>query len=78
MCGGIGYVGHRSAVPLMMKGLSLLEYGGYDSSVVALDKVFLAAFFALPILQLFSYDMAEYLDSHVEQARNQAKSVTVK
>ncbi len=31
MCGIIGYSGTANAVPKMMKGLSLLEYRGYDS-----------------------------------------------
>jgi len=37
----------------------------------------LGAFFALPALQLFSYEMADYLGKDVDQPRNLAKSVTV-
>ena len=37
----------------------------------------LAAFMALPALQLFSYEVADYLGKDVDQPRNLAKSVTV-
>ena len=35
MCGIIGYVGHRSASPILLEGLRRLEYRGYDSAGVA-------------------------------------------
>jgi glucosamine--fructose-6-phosphate aminotransferase (isomerizing) len=36
MCGIVGYVGHQSALDVVMDGLRRLEYRGYDSAGVAL------------------------------------------
>ena len=36
MCGIVGYVGRQAAAPLLLEGLSKLEYRGYDSAGVAL------------------------------------------
>ena len=35
MCGIVGYVGHEEAAPILLEGLSRLEYRGYDSAGVA-------------------------------------------
>ena len=36
MCGIVGYVGTEQAAPILLAGLSKLEYRGYDSAGIAI------------------------------------------
>ena len=38
MCGIIGYIGKKHALPILLEGLKVMEYRGYDSAGVALVR----------------------------------------
>ena len=39
MCGIVGFTGNNEAAPILLDGLSKLEYRGYDSAGIAEETV---------------------------------------
>ena len=38
MCGIVGYIGRNEAAPILLEGLSRLEYRGYDSAGICVEQ----------------------------------------
>ena len=57
MCGIVGYIGREQAAPILLEGLSRLEYRGYDSAGLAVfdaNRDALAVYKAKGRLQVLS------------------------
>lgn len=74
VCSGILEVKSRQGrvIALLQEGTCL-----DDADLWYIPQTCLPEFLALPAMQLFSYEMADYLGKDVDQPRNLAKSVTV-
>ena len=54
MCGIVGFSGNHSAAPILLEGLSKLEYRGYDSAGIAVrdgDKDPVVVKFSQPYME---------------------------
>ncbi len=67
MCGIVGYIGHREAYPVVIKGLKRLEYRGYDSAGVALVNNGVLNVYKKKgkVAELEEYTIGKNLQSHI-------------
>ncbi len=74
VCSGILEIKSRqgNVIALLQEGTEL-----ENNDLWYIPQTKLPEFLALPAMQLFSYEMADYLGKDVDQPRNLAKSVTV-
>lgn len=81
MCGIVGFTGKEQAAPILLDGLSKLEYDIEDTVdftvyIPKTDPLFATSLAVIP-LQLLGYYISVAKGLDVDKPRNLAKSVTV-